>query len=108
MTKKRVPQVGDEVVTVFRRMAPAEYIQRIAKISDTGQITLEDGSRWVGIGGKRFGSARDPWPAKIYFADDADRAAATKRVATQALRDVDPRAPDALAKLAKIMEVLGK
>jgi len=108
MTTERVPQVGDEVVTVFRRMAPAEYLQRIAKISDTGQITLEDGSRWARMGGKRIGSARDPWPAKIYFADDADRAATTKRVATQALCDVDPRAPDALAKLTKIMEVLGE
>jgi len=108
MTKKRTPQVGDEVVTVFRRMAPAEYLQRIAKISDTGQITLENGTRWKGMGGKMVGAGKDPWPAKIYFADDADRAATTKRVATQALRDVDPRAPDALAKLTKIMEVLGE
>jgi len=108
MTKKRVPQIGDEVVTVFRRMAPAEYLQRIAKISDTGQITLENGTRWNGMGGKMVGAARDPWPSRLYFADDADRAAATKRVAIQALRDVDPRSPNALAKLTKIMEVLGE
>lgn len=102
MTTERAPQIGDDV-----KYGIIAKLSRIKAISPSGRIELEDGTKWRGMFKAQMG-CRDSWPDRLSWVNDADRATFLRTKAGKVIDEMDVRNPDTLAKLTKIMEVLGE